>query len=165
MQKTGSVLLVDSDEAVLEANIQALAAYGFQIATAKSLTEARLHLSYDTPDVVVLETVLSDGDGLHFLSEFRKNHLIPVILLTVKDTHEDRLAGLQAGSNDYMTKPHCTIELQLRVRSFMYLSKQVKAEAADKQISRGSLRLDVVAQAAYFKGEDLRLRKDARDFD
>lgn len=152
---SGVVLLVEDNMDILEANRQALAHDGYTVWTAATLAEARERLLRDQPDVVVLDIMLPDGDGVSFLPELRGYCPAPVLFLTANDKKRDRLEGLLAGGNDYITKPYDIDELRVRVKNFISLVRS--AESAATVFSVGTLRLDTVAQQAFLRGGDMGL--------
>ena len=96
----------------------------------------------DRPDAVVLDVMLPDMSGLEVLGALREQHpQLPVLLLTAKDAVEDRIAGLSAGGDDYVTKPFSLEEVVLRLRSLLRRTG-ITAEDADAQIVVGDLVLD-----------------------
>ena len=149
------VLLVEDNPDILEANRQVFAHDGYTVLTAATLAEARTRLLRAQPDVIVLDIMLPDGDGLSFLPELRESCGAPVLFLTAKDRQEERLKGLRAGGNDYITKPYDIDELRIRVKNFLSLTRDAQNTAAI--VVTGSLKLDTVAQQAFLKGGDMRL--------
>lgn len=155
MKTSGSVLLIDDNIGVLDANSQVLAHDGYTVLSATTLAEARKLLMSAAPDVVVLEVMLPDGNGLDFMQELRKLSTAPVLFLTTKDKPEERMAGLLAGGNDYITKPYDIYEFRIRVKNFIYLLREARDYTST--IAIGSLKLDTVAQHAFLDGENLGL--------
>jgi DNA-binding response OmpR family regulator len=115
------VLLVEDDKRILDINRRVLEQEGFLVLTAETLAEAREHLAAITPNVIVLDIILPDGNGLNFLPELRKLCVTPVLFLTGIMLESDTVAGLRAGGDDYMLKPHNLNEFCLRVKRFLNL--------------------------------------------
>ena len=155
LRNLGTVLLVEDNIGILRANMQALTSDGFIVLTATTLAEARDCLDNMTPDVVVLDIMLPDGDGLDFLPELRGKCSAPVLFLTAKDKPDERLAGLLAGGNDYITKPYSIAEFRIRVRNFMSLLRDAKENA--ENLILGQLKLDTESRQAFLNGDDLGL--------
>lgn len=128
MPEKGIVLLVEDNPKILEINHRLLEKECLMILTAKTLAEAREHIKFAVPDVVVLDIMLPDGSGLDFLPELRKVCEAPVLFLTAKAERSDVLAGLSAGGNDYITKPYDINEFRMRVLSFLHLVSSAKAQ-------------------------------------
>jgi DNA-binding response OmpR family regulator len=126
MTKKGIVLLVEDDAKILEINRRVLEREGLLVLTAKTLGKARERLKLAIPDVAVLDIMLPDGSGLDFLSELRRVCQSPVLFLTAKAEHDDVLAGLSSGGNDYITKPYDIDEFRMRVLGFLRLVDSAK---------------------------------------
>jgi DNA-binding response OmpR family regulator len=126
MTKKGIVLLVEDDAKILEINRRVLEREGLLVLTAKTLRQARDRLKLAIPDVAVLDIMLPDGSGLDFLSELRRVCQSPALFLTAKAEHDDVLAGLNAGGNDYITKPYDIDEFRMRVLGFLRIVDSAK---------------------------------------
>ncbi len=112
------VLVVDDEENVRETVRAVMEGMGAQVFCAASLTEARTLLD-PALDVVLLDLMLGDGSGLDLLREIRADarlSSVSVVILTALDEEQDRIRGLEAGADDYLTKPTAPLELQARVR-------------------------------------------------
>lgn len=153
MKESGLVLLVEDNLSILDANSQILAHDGYTVLAASTLAGARELLKKTTPDVIVLDVMLPDGDGLDFMPELRRASSAPVLFLTAKDKAEERMAGLVAGGNDYITKPYDIREFRVRVKNFISLLRETQKSTSN--ITIGSLMLDTVAQIAFLNGENL----------
>ncbi|MDL2274193.1 response regulator transcription factor [Oscillospiraceae bacterium OttesenSCG-928-G22] len=150
------ILLIEDNESIQEANRRALEREDYKIEVAASLTEARLALARQEPDVIVLDIMLPDGNGLEFLCEIRAHTNAPVLLLTALADKDDRLAGLRAGGDDYIVKPYDLDELRERVAAFLRRKKLYETRAAQK-LTRGPLSLDMIAHRAFLNGADMLL--------
>ena len=110
------VLIVDDEPAIRESLAFALKRDGFEVAEAASLKEAR---SAVEADLIVLDLVLPDGNGLDFLRSLRTRSDVPVIVLTSRDEETDRVVGLEMGADDYVLKPFSPREVAARVRAVL----------------------------------------------
>jgi DNA-binding response OmpR family regulator len=146
---------VEDNLKLLSLNRRILEGAGHRALTAKNLAEARARLQSAAPDVVVLDIMLPDGSGLDFLAEIRDACDAPVLFLTAKTEKEDKLAGLRAGGNDYITKPYDIDELRERVSAFLRLTRN-KRKPPDR-IDFGSLTLDLISNRAFTDGRDILL--------
>ena len=153
MIEQGVILLVEDNINILHSNRRILEHGGLTVLTAETLREAREHLKTGTPDVVVLDIMLPDGDGLEFMRELRESCSAPVLFLTAKDSPDEKLAGLCAGGNDYITKPYDIKEFRQRVLNFLALVRMNNRPGAN--LSRGSIKLDVAAQRGFLNGQDM----------
>jgi two-component system, OmpR family, response regulator len=115
-----NVLVVDDEAVLAEMVSMALRYEGWTISTAGDGSSAIAAARAQRPDVVVLDVMLPDMSGLDVLHKLREeNPQLPVLLLTAKDAVEDRIAGLTAGGDDYVTKPFSIEEVVLRLRALL----------------------------------------------
>jgi DNA-binding response OmpR family regulator len=149
-QKT--VLLVEDDENIMSLNRRGLARVGYNILEAENLTKARIQLDRQIPDVIVLDILLPDGNGLDFLSEIRAVTTVPVILLTARNKKDERIEGLRAGGDDYITKPYDMDELRERVAAAIR-----RGGMTPETLTRGPLVLKLTAQRAFLSDDDMML--------
>jgi len=112
------ILLIEDDLDLGNGVRIALSDQGIDVVWVRQLDDAARHLDSDTCDLVLLDLALPDGDGLHLLSRLRRERLgMPVIILSARDSVEDRLRGLDSGADDYLVKPFVLAELLSRVRA------------------------------------------------
>jgi two-component system, OmpR family, response regulator MprA len=147
------VLVVDDDPAVLSGLRRALALEGYAVQVAESGEAALALAAAEAPDVVVLDVMLPDVDGLTVCRRLRDVGTMPIVLLTAKDTVPDRVAGLDRGADDYLVKPFALDELLARVRAQLRRSQH----RADRLLQYADLRLDLETREATRLGEPLRL--------
>lgn len=158
MSDKGSVLLVEDDQAILRTNRRILEREGFAVLCAQTLAEARERLAFHRPDVLVLDIMLPDGSGLDFCGEIRGDTAAPVLFLTALDEKHEIVEGLEAGGNDYITKPYSVDEFAARVKAHYDLARRIRQSVGkERLLIRGPLELDIVAQRAYLNGEDMLL--------
>ncbi len=137
-----TVLVVDDETVLAEMVSMALRYEGWNIATAADGASAITAARSSRPDAVVLDIMLPDMSGLDVLRKLREqNPQLPVLLLTAKDAIEDRIAGLTAGGDDYVTKPFSIEEVVLRLRALLRRTG-VTTEDSGAQIVVGDLVLD-----------------------
>ncbi len=151
------VLVVDDENTLSELLAMALRYEGWDVRTAGTGTEA-VRIARDfRPDTVVLDIMLPDFDGLEVLRRMRAdNHTIPVLFLTAKDAVEDRIAGLTAGGDDYVTKPFSLEEVVARLRSLLRRSTMAAAES-DSLLVVGDLTLDEDSHEVRRGGDEISL--------
>ena len=114
------VLVVDDEPSICELLSMALRYEGWDVRTAHNGTDAVRASREFRPDAVVLDVMLPDMDGLEVLRRLRADApLVPVVFLTAKDALEDRIAGLTAGGDDYVTKPFSLEEVIARLRALL----------------------------------------------
>lgn len=112
------ILLIEDDLDLGNGVRIALADQGMDVVWVRTLEDATRNLSYSTCDLVLLDLGLPDGDGLQLLSRLRRDSsALPVLILSARDTLDDRLRGLDGGADDYLVKPFMLAELLSRVRA------------------------------------------------
>jgi len=115
------ILIVDDDPPVLRMLVRTLAAEGYETVAAPDGGAALAAAERSVPDLVVLDVAMPGLDGLQVCRRLRHKGVgVPVLLLTARDTVEDRVAGLDAGADDYLVKPFATPELLARVRALRW---------------------------------------------
>ncbi|GAB3000291.1 DNA-binding response regulator [Amycolatopsis acidiphila] len=151
------VLVVDDEETLAELVSMALRMEGWEIRSAGNGNDAVRVARDFRPDVVVLDVMLPDFSGLEVLTKLRAEapHL-PVLFLTARDAVEDRIAGLTAGGDDYVTKPFSLEEVVLRLRALLRRSRVVSASAGSTLIV-GDLTLDEDSREVHRGGEPVSL--------
>lgn len=111
-------VLVVEDEANIRNFVgMILETAGYQVLPAKNYKSGMLVFSSHCPDLVILDLGLPDRDGLEFIEEIRRNSGVPIIILSARSQESDKVAALDLGANDYITKPFGTAELSARVRA------------------------------------------------
>ena len=143
---TARVLVVEDDRAVREAVQRALEFEGYAVATARDGAEALSAVLNDPPDVIVLDVMMPHVDGLETCRRIRARGItIPVLILTARHEVSDRVAGLDAGADDYMVKPFALEELLARLRALLRRSTGTTTEVltvGDLQLDAGTRRVE-----------------------
>lgn len=148
------LLLVEDDRALSKAVEQALSGQGYAI-DAVGTAEAALFLLEQAPqDAVVLDLGLPDGDGINVLKQIRQRWAaLPVLILTARDSIDDRVKGLDAGADDYLTKPFEIPELVARIRA---ITRRASGRS-DNVIAVGNITLNLAAQQVSLAGDPIEL--------
>jgi len=115
----GYLLLVEDEPVVQENSRMILERRGYAIKQAYTLSEACAIVEDEPPQAIILDIQLPDGSGLDFLSALRKTSDVPVLILTAMGTPQDIIRGLEAGGNDYLTKPYGLTVFLKRVGALM----------------------------------------------
>lgn len=110
------LLVVEDDRAIRAMMQSSLAVEGFEVQTAVSLSEARALLQHSPPDVVVLDLGLPDGDGVELVQHIRKQYSLPILIVSARHQEAQKIQLLDAGADDYLTKPFNVGELLARIR-------------------------------------------------
>jgi len=151
------VLVVDDEETLAELVSMALRMEGWETHSAGTGTEAVRAARDFRPDAVVLDVMLPDFSGLEVLSRLRgETPHLPVLFLTARDAVEDRIAGLTAGGDDYVTKPFSLEEVVLRLRALLRRSRVVSA-GAGSTLTVGDLTLDEDSREVFRGGDPVAL--------
>jgi DNA-binding response OmpR family regulator len=144
------ILVVEDQKNLLRSVTQTLREGGFQVEGAETLESARRLMS-PAIDLVVLDLMLPDGLGLNWLTQLRAiGNTIPILVLTARDSVEDRVIGLDAGADDYLVKPFSLDELMARVRALVRRG----AHTNRTHLSFGDLIVDLVSRTAR-RGSEL----------
>ncbi|HEY1530605.1 MAG TPA: response regulator transcription factor [Galbitalea sp.] len=155
------ILLVEDDRTVAEVASSYLRAAGLLVSHVVDGFSALAAIEETLPDLVILDRMLPGIDGVEVCRRIRAASTIPIILLTALGSEEDRIQGLSAGADDYLTKPFSPRELVLRVQSI--LRRSVAIYAPESIIDFGRFRLDPSARRASKDGAELALT--GREFD
>ncbi len=151
------VLLVDDERALTNLVKMALRYEGWEIDVAHDAAEAVARYRANTPDLMVLDIMLPDMDGLGVLAALRQSgDYTPTLFLTARDSVADRVTGLTAGGDDYMTKPFSLEELVARLRGLLRRSAYL-TPADDESLSVGDLTLEVASREVTRAGEPVAL--------
>jgi DNA-binding response OmpR family regulator len=149
-----TLLVVEDELKVLNNHLEFLEEQGYRALPAENLAQARERLSNFTPDAIVLDIMLPDGNGLDLLAELRAaGSKIPVIMLTAWGEPKDVARGLRLGANDYLSKPFEYEVLLARVEAMFR-----NVETVPGVITKGPLTLKARTARASIRGEDMRLK-------
>ncbi|MGP1681742.1 MAG: phosphate regulon transcriptional regulator PhoB [Giesbergeria sp.] len=151
------ILVVEDEPAIAELIAVNLRHHGFVPVLAEDGLSAQREIDAVLPDVILLDWMLPGQSGLQLARKWRsdaRTRGIPILMLTARGDEPDKIAGLDAGADDYITKPFSTQELLARIRAVL---RRRTPEQASQTLEIGDLRLDMVAHRVSFRGEDLRL--------
>ena len=152
------ILVVDDERAVRESLRRALELEGYEIELAADGREAltRLHENGPQPDAVILDVLMPGVDGLEVCRRLRREgNRVPVLMLTARDEIENRVAGLDAGADDYVTKPFALEELVARVRALLRRTSNGTGE----RLRFADLELDPGTREVYRGGDAIELTR------
>lgn len=148
------IYLVEDDDSIRELVLYTLHTTGFEAEGFRNAADFWQALEKELPQLVLLDIMLPDEDGLHILKRLRagaETADLPVMMLTAKSSEYDRVVGLDSGADDYMPKPFGMMELVSRVRAL--LRRAAKPAAEGKLFTAGSLAVDVKRRAVTVDGE------------
>ncbi len=156
---TAAILVVDDDAPIRRMLERTLAAEGYSVETAADAGAGLVAAERSVPDLLVLDVAMPGLDGLAMCRRLRDKGLaLPILLLTARDAVDDRVAGLDAGADDYLVKPFAVSELLARVRALLR-----RGHEPEETLAIGDIVLDVPARVARRAGRDLEL--SAREAD
>ena len=157
-------ILVVDDEALLVKGIRFnLLNEGYEVITGSDGLEAIRLVQEQNPDLVVLDVMMPNMDGMSACAKIREFSDIPIILLTAKTDDMDKLMGFDHGADDYLTKPFNILELKARIRALLRRSGAAGKAASGNRLTIGSISLDLDARNAYKSDELADLT--AKEFD
>jgi len=149
-------IVVVEDEANIRRFVKlALESEGFQVFEADSVKRGLIETGTRRPDLVVLDLGLPDGDGIDFIRDLRAWSEIPVLVLSARTTEIDKVAALDAGADDYLTKPFGAAELLARVRA--HLRRRSRGAGGTTLAEFGSIRVDLARRSVERDGAPLHL--------
>ncbi|MGI6283037.1 MULTISPECIES: response regulator transcription factor [Caproicibacterium] len=152
------ILIVDDEEYIVELIRMNLKREGYQPICAYSGQEALEKAWAEKPDLILLDVMMPDMDGLETCRKLRENHLtqkVPIIILSAKSEETDKVIGLGVGADDYMTKPFGIRELLARINA--HLRRTAVSEPEDEKICVGDLQIDSSAHAVTINGKPVNL--------
>jgi len=147
------VLVVDDEPQILRGLKVVLRQAGFEVDTAATKSEALDRVAVRPPEMLVLDLILPDGSGVEVCEEVRGWSQLPIIVLSAVGDEREKVRALDAGADDYLTKPFGTDELLARLRALMRRS----GDAGQSVISLGNLSIDVAGHTVTRAGEEIHL--------
>ncbi|NNK79320.1 MAG: response regulator [Litoreibacter sp.] len=154
-QNDAHLLIVDDDERIRTLLQQFLSRHGFWTTAARDADHARRLLAGLDFDLIVLDVMMPGDDGITFTRQLRETNSTPILLLTAKGESTDRIAGLEAGADDYLPKPFEPKELLLRINAILRrVPQQDDALQKPKFLHLGGIRYDI-ERGEMWQGDDL----------
>ena len=157
------ILVVDDEELLVKGIRFNLQNDGYDVITGSNGAEAVALAQSQSPDLIILDVMMPEMDGLTACSKIREFSTVPIILLTAKADDMDKLMGFDNGADDYLTKPFNILELKARIRALLRRAGATNAKAEENLLTIGSISLDLDARNAYRAGELVDLT--AKEFD
>ena len=155
MSKPHKILVVDDEPSIRTLIKSTLARAGYAVIEAGTAREAATAAQIDKPDLVLLDLGLPDRDGLEIIASLRGEAGIPVIVVSAREDSEQKVAALDLGAEDYVTKPFDTEELLARIRAA--LRRSLASQAEQDVVQVGSLVVDLFKRSVRRGGDELHL--------
>lgn len=149
------VLLIDDEQAILRFLRPALEANNYEMASAGTVAEGIKRIAAETPDIVLLDLGLPDGDGKDVIRRAREWSDLPIVVLSARDRETEKIEALDLGADDYVNKPFQVGELLARMRTALRHRMQRKAETPVLRV--GDLEVDAVRHRVVRGGAELKL--------
>jgi len=156
-QKQPSILVVDDESAIRDMIQFALERAGMECRAAADAQEALLAINACRPDLVLMDWMMPGVSGLELTRRLRKDPYtadLPIIMLTAKVTEDDKVTGLEAGTDDYIIKPFSPRELMARIRAVMRRTSPTDDEG---RMAQGTLTLDTISRRVLHAGHEIHL--------
>lgn len=157
------ILVVDDEDLLVKGIRFNLQNDGYEVITGSNGLEAVQQAKLHKPNLIILDVMMPEMDGLTACAMIREFSNVPIILLTAKASDMDKLMGFDQGADDYLTKPFNILELKARVRALLRRAAPQDEEQDIQTLAIGSITLDLDARNAYRNGELVDLT--AKEFD
>jgi len=154
------VLVVEDEPQVLRFLRASLSAHGYRLAEAATGQQALVEAATRTPDLVLLDLGLPDVDGVEVGRRIREWSAVPIIVLSARGEESDKIKALDAGADDYLTKPFGVGELLARMRVALRHASRVTAGLGETAFETGDLRVDLAARRVFVRGDEVRLTRN-----
>lgn len=154
MSQGAHVLIVDDEAPIRRFLKSSLHAHGYQVSEALDGASALERAASLKPDLMILDLGLPDQDGVHVIEQLREWSRMPIIVLSVRDRERDKIAALDAGANDYLTKPFGMGELLARVRAAL---RSTFAAVEEPVFQTGALRVDLGRRLVTRADQEIKL--------
>ena len=151
---TARILLVDDEDSIQTLLSYPLRKDGYHVTSAQDGSEALTRFSEGRFDLVILDLMLPKLDGVEVCRQLRSRSQVPIIMLTAKGSETDKVAGLEVGADDYITKPFSMREFRSRVKAALRRSRMVGDVPADETIISGDLEIDFGRRMVHLNGEE-----------
>lgn len=158
MSSPGASVLVVEDEPQMRKFIRAsLSSHGYRVLEAERASEAVSMITSHNPEIVLLDLGLPDGDGIELTRQLREWSRVPIVVLSARGREDDKVAALDAGADDYLTKPFGVNELLARMRVALRHSQTTIGAAAPQVLEFGEVKIDLVRREVFRADEEIHL--------
>ncbi|MCC8022192.1 MAG: response regulator transcription factor [Clostridiales bacterium] len=153
--KQQTILLIEDNSDLQRINRCALELCGYNILQAYTLLEAEDILEGHTPDLILLDIMMPDGNGINFCRTLRRTSKIPILFLSALDRNADIIAGLASGGDDYLSKPYDLNVLAAKVQAMM---RRIALDTSENQYCHNGFKMDFTTRQAYWQKEIIPLK-------
>ncbi len=158
MSESSPVVLVIEDEPQIRRFLRAtLSAHGYRLVEAATAQEGLMHAATRQPEIVILDLGLPDLDGLELTRQLREWSAMPIIVLSARGQESDKVAALDAGADDYLTKPFGVGELLARMRVALRHTARIAQEPGEAVFTVGDLRIDMARRQVFVTNQEVHL--------
>src|SRR5436189_2643197 len=154
---TQSVLVVEDEASIASFVSLYLKNAGYEVRTATNGADGLSSVQSQQPDLIVLDLMLPDIDGIEVCKRIRQRSDVPILMLTARDEDVDKIIGLEVGADDYLTKPFNPRELVARVKSILRRAAPARRERESAEITHGDLHVDAGRREVHVGGEEIQL--------
>ena len=151
------ILVIEDDKSVRTLITTTLKAHDYRFVEAVNGETAILAATSHNPDIILLDLGLPDMDGVEIINRVRMWSNVPIIVISARSEDTDKIEALDAGADDYLTKPFSVDELLARLRVTQRRLAIMNVDSASSEFINGSLRIDYAAGCAYLSGEEMHL--------
>ena len=151
-----TILIVEDEDTVREVVSEGLQSEGYEVLVANNGLDGLRQAREANPDLILLDLMLPEMDGLSVCRALRRNSDVPIIMLTARGTEMDKIAGLETGADDYVVKPFSLGELLARIRSLLRRTRNDKQEN-QMQLTAGNINLDFTSRRVSKDNEEVHL--------
>lgn len=148
-----NILLIEDDAVILKTNCKALELQGYHVLCAGTLTRGHDLLEQNNPDLIILDILLPDGNGLEYCEKLRSKSNVPILFLSALDTSKDVVAGLQAGGDCYLSKPYDMEIFLAQVEAMLRFHHHDNSVLVFEELT-----LDTISRRACINGQDILVR-------
>jgi DNA-binding response OmpR family regulator len=149
------ILVVDDEPAIVDVLVYNLQRAHYEVMVARDGKEALAKARREAPDLIILDLMLPQVDGLEVCRALRRDWDVPIIMLTARDSEVDRVVGLELGADDYVVKPFSVRELMARVGSVLRRAVPRQPEAETDLVQVGGLTIDTARHEVWWLGAEL----------